>query len=712
MYNLYFTSGDRAFIANLNNNSDLNSEAVELMCSTNTFMEFDNRLYLSTIQKKSEEKYVFLEDAKEEDGYVLLTFNERKTFKGNTIKIGNVNITRDTKIIRVNHNTLGNNIEDVKFIFAYREYRCIVICHYVPTELIYDVVLDFGSEASQMLIVRRSEQGAVNPHSLLTNVLKHFYDIPSLNELRMFDQQDEDDKLFRSVFFLNGNPENEEGFVYKIPSVDDESLCFTSRTTSHHGYRVRNIKISYLTGDFGVNGRNKSLLYQGIVVRFFHEAVRAIGDILPKENRNVGICFTILLPNVMPQTETAEFLRNISRVVNSIEFKEQNGYNNNISFVDVTHCSESDASFLEFVNESLDKNILEAGARYLIIDVGKGTTDFSVARLINTRNILCEYRAGFVGAGNALSYGIFRTYMKKCFGDDAQKCEDKLLSEAEPATLYELENCIEEYKKKWGQIEGTVHTHKYNVTELKPQKIKELIESYGSIGDVNNEIENVIDKIVSNVIKHVSKFEDIKYVVFSGRSFMFKDLYDRMIFALKDKINGLDESHIYYNPETAKVSCLFGPIRNIKRNLKSTMVGLPLMLNAVGTGKKVTEDNDALSKGISTALGKLYRTNIWQYLQYFRYDEEIAKDKYMTLIKEYMTNGKEVKFDNNSFFIISGNKYQPVGYEYTGRQWIYFDGNRFYLKGDTFCDELKMEIRRGDHTLMDESLFPYQRARQ
>ena len=65
--------------------------------------------------------------------------------------------------------------------------------------------MDFGSEASQMLISKNNPGPAIVPEKVFTNTLSHFYNIQRVKGDRVYDQQDEDEKLFRSVFYLKKN---------------------------------------------------------------------------------------------------------------------------------------------------------------------------------------------------------------------------------------------------------------------------------------------------------------------------------------------------------------------------------------------------------------------------------------------------------------------------------------------------------------------------
>ena len=82
---------------------------------------------------------------------------------------------------------------------------------------------------------------------------------------------------------------------------------------------------------------------------------------------------------------------------------------------------------------------LAPGDRCLTIDIGKGTTDFSITKKIDANKATSLFRSGFVGAGNAVSYAIFDNCIEQMVGKSKKKEVIKRVLDAEPALLFDLD---------------------------------------------------------------------------------------------------------------------------------------------------------------------------------------------------------------------------------------------------------------------------------
>lgn len=94
----------------------------------------------------------------------------------------------------------GNVYTKIEIELHYEVFSSLVTVHCVPLCSLYDVVLDFGSEASQMLIKSAEDDSATVPQRIFHNTLRHYWGA-SVRGKRVYDQQDDDDKLFRSIFY-------------------------------------------------------------------------------------------------------------------------------------------------------------------------------------------------------------------------------------------------------------------------------------------------------------------------------------------------------------------------------------------------------------------------------------------------------------------------------------------------------------------------------
>lgn len=740
-YNFFFTSFGKAYIAHLNE-PERNSH-IDILCVNSTsrsiLMEWDTISYISTTDSIGKDvKNAFLEKVSLSDKTVHLTFTDSKE-KGvslqHKVQAEHINVLSNKKISHISFKSEdASNIDVLNVILKFRNLESTISFHCVPTNDFYNVVLDFGSEASQMLISKNNPDAAIIPEKVFANTLSHFYNIQRVKGNRVYDQQDEDDMLFRSVFYLKKNAKMSDSFEYDRPSRDDSFFSFLSKRTESHEGRIPNIKIAYLTGVVVNEVTDMQTLHRGIVSRFLHEAIYRISEIHSNKNNKVGINFTVLLPNVMPQNAVSSFLENMRRVANSKDYLDANGCQLQIECINVRSCSESDASFLECLHlaalpGSQHKMKVMPGKRYLIIDIGKGTTDFSLVKLYTSNSGISEYRAGFVGAGNAISYAIFSDYMKTIAGNKAEALIDKMLN-AEPAVLFELENKIEDAKKNWRRGKNiTTFEPISKIDNITTEAILDKIEELGFIKDSQGEVEKMLNQISERIIDQIP-LDDVDYVVFSGRSFKFEELKAQLETHLRKKMKKIE---VFFNTETAKNGCLYGPLRKISMSLESQMVGFPLVRDitkAKQTDTPIDKDTNDLSLSVINAdTLKLERINSLKhvfakgkkiFVEWFGDDNQsqsentlkCASINFDSEVKTYMTKGKEIKsINSNSIIIISGNIYTTeVQYHINNADApysLYFDGEDFYLKHETGCHKLVMQVNRGSQELLKESLFPY-----
>ena len=742
MYNFFFTSLGRAYIAHLDK-PEKNSH-IDILCVNSTsrskLMEWDSVAYISTTDSIGKDvKNAVLKEVSQSTNKVTLIFSDSKnvgTSQSYKDQEEAVIVITNKKNSHISFKSTDSSYVDIlDVVLKFKDYESTISFHCVPLNDLYNVVLDFGSEASQMLISKNNPDSAIVPEKVFANTLSHFYNIQRVKGDRVYDQQDEDEKLFRSVFYLKKNAKMSDSFEYDRPSRDDSFFSFMSKRTESHEGRIPNIKIAYLTGAIVNEVNDMQTLHRGIVSRFLHEAIYRISEIHKNKTNKVGIYFTVLLPNVMPQNAVSSFLDNMRRVANSSEFIEANGSPLQIECINVSSCSESDASFLECLHQaalpgSQNKMKVMPGKRYLIIDIGKGTTDFSLVKLSSATSAISEYRAGFVGAGNAISYAVFSDYMKTIAGNKAQTLEKKMLK-AEPAVLFELENKIEDAKKNWSKgKDATTFAPISTVDNITTEAILDKIDELGVINDSQGKVAEMLNQISERIVDQIP-LDGVDYVVFSGRSFKFVKLKEQLESHLRKKIGKNVE--VFFNSETAKNGCLFGPLRKISMSLESQMVGFPLIVDI--TKVKQTEPNGGeTSNGsaipvINADTLKLEKINSTKQIlakgvkfltELFGDDNQTqsanslksASTNFDSEVKTYMTKGREIKnIGGNSRIIISGNVYTTEDqYPLSNADApysLYFDGEDFYLKHESGCHKLVMQVNRGTQKLLKESLFPY-----
>lgn len=237
--------------------------------------------------------------------------------------------------------------------------------------------------------------------------------------------------------------------------------------------------------------------------------------------------------------------------------------------------------------------------------------------------------------------------------------------------------------------------------------------------------------LISERIVDQIPLDNVDYVVFSGRSFKFTKLKEQLESHLRKKVGR--NVDVFYNSETAKNGCLFGPLRKISMSLESQMVGFPLVVDITKVKQTETKEQNK-SEGVAipvinaetlklekiNSTKQIFAKGIKILTELFGDDNQTqsantlksASTNFDSEVKVYMTKGREIKnLDGNSRIIISGNLYSTEDqYRVNSADApysLYFDGEDFYLKHENGCHKLVMQVNRGSQELLIESLFPY-----
>lgn len=520
-----------------------------------------------------------------------------------------------------------------------------IFLNIVPQSQIYDVVLDYGSESSQMLIVNRNETATMSNIAPLFTLFRTQCaggDPIDEREDSLCLQFDSDayKAMMKSVFFVSRRPDPSQISVYK-PFEEDGVIHFITdvrevEELSRTHFIMPNVKIAGFGGvslptvtdangiPEAVNIYRKNYFYRRTVNAFIYQAMRYIS----KDNKPVYMNLCLLTPNVYRQDQLTQNLYNAFVAVNEIATHNQEVAH--VKGVEVSSASESDASLLGFINTLPPAAKTNMGkGRYLILDAGKGTLDFSVLdyQPENAKNQFASiFRAGLIGAGNALTYAFFMSimrYLYKSFwnnvserqmnDDIAEFVATKLTSSsADSALLCRLLHNLEKYKIMYSS--GTLNP---NATVSLP-----------SLGSFDNftlvALNNCIDQIVCNAfviddfscvtnmmemlareaaLKFRLSYNDdpkacIEYIVFAGRTFKMKQFREAVVKAFKEinpvVCDNMQEKPLsMYGADTAatyKNCCLFvlEPLREGRYNGK--LVGVPKILRYMSQGQYQLQD--------------------------------------------------------------------------------------------------------------------------
>lgn len=301
-----------------------------------------------------------------------------------------------------------------------------------PEKMIYDVILDFGSEATQMACYSRGATASIDGFvPLFSNIRERFQEDSEKNSPdEDFYQKDfSDPRFYRSYFMLKNQVSNEElGPILDNINHDGGREFFKTLTSKKfvEGNKTKyivvpNVKISCFGGHempkIKVNdtftsinllgNRDSHLLYRLGILPFLFEA---INEVVKDPNAHF-ISFHILMPNVYLQVEISKILQLLQEDIKQL--MSSNEKFDVISGFEVTAVSESDASIIGACELMRPQNINEQlpEGKYLLLDAGKGTLDLSLIDYKFDPNECCYsyrnlWRSGIIGAGNSLSYAF------------------------------------------------------------------------------------------------------------------------------------------------------------------------------------------------------------------------------------------------------------------------------------------------------------------
>ncbi len=487
---------------------------------------------------------------------------------------------------------------------------------------IYDLVMDFGSEASQVVVHNRANEHHIITRLKLIDILKEYY-YTDLKDHKLHQETPEDPALYRSAFFIK-----KDGSVFDRHSKPGENgekelvnlltrRADIDRLSVTH-FLVSNLKLAHLgaynfnisfesrsTNDF--NARNIdfidtiSYLQQAVINYILQATLQHLQSSNPEQHR-IYLAVRLLVPNVFDQIKVSKLVR---RTLYGLE-EIKNRYSGLLlAGVEVTTTSESDASFLGFKSQK-DKEAQIAkttffmtGKRYLIIDVGKGTSDFSIIEINKADlGLISRYRSGFIGAGNIISYAYVDTLFAAIFGEDTHTrrqaiyniCLSPVAGLADKLRFMELIEAIKcnyDYK--------TANQRYKSLGRLIPQELEDIRNEYArqpkaaglleqlcklleiviarqqSMKDefqiVHDSVTRMVNRIAGEVFKSGHYTDDwIDKIILTGRGFRFEMLVEE----IQKKF-----SKTTITTPNLKTICLSGAFTRDKINYDSNLVGIP-----------------------------------------------------------------------------------------------------------------------------------------
>lgn len=434
--------------------------------------------------------------------------------------------------------------------------------------------LDFGSESSQLKVSSYQPIGYhYQKKTKSKNLFEMVKDFKGMTESNQnFIQHEPNTDFIKSIFFLKKKLSN-FSLKDKFIQNDDELKYLVQKnelnsTLTNQFHQLSNLKLAHKHGEIlrfmdfqSVQGERvrslsmddlKNQAYSTILKSFIEATLQ---NVLDEDSRNNCIRFTILVPNIYSIHEVA----NTKGVINDIFSKLQQtpAYEGQIRAWEVVTVSESDAAFLGYFDKGMHH--INSNKYYIIIDCGKGTTDFSIIQTSNNnaKKIKSLYRNGFAGAGNLISYAFFEAMIdfviKNANNPGETKAFFETLEKAEKAQMNlifeKLEALKFQYSDKSTTAQRTVETYWNNAqsgdTTLKNLADSEitatvhnlalLLEKMDGFYDWGGYIENACEAITANivenikgVINNIDKNIGCDGILLTGRGFLFKPLLEKL----------------------------------------------------------------------------------------------------------------------------------------------------------------------------------------
>lgn len=319
----------------------------------------------------------------------------------------------------------------IRVVFQLDEKEIYAACFHfavVASRHCHRVVIDFGSEASQIGYKNCGPQSSIIQYDILRNIMGQLKVInPYKNYQRddFLNNEPGQQNLYRSFYAVKKRISKEERLQFPYNFTNDiekdnirlfitrEEVAAAFQSSFRDEYEiVPNLKLGIekslqlvcedQTEDYSIREHKKELI-SAILLRLLRLMIATKPDF-----RNGGIIVTLLVPNIYTQQNIFDLLNELRSqtpsVLKTLDIQEGD------LFVEYETISESDAAFMGYQQTQSDIKLAN-GEIALVIDCGKGTTDISMVLADDNENYCSFFRTGFAGAGNVLSYGFAEDFL-------------------------------------------------------------------------------------------------------------------------------------------------------------------------------------------------------------------------------------------------------------------------------------------------------------
>lgn len=525
------------------------------------------------------------------------------------------------------------------------------------------VVIDFGSEASQVGYKNCGPQSVVVQYDILENTISQLNRIDRTRNWRREDflnNEQGQPLLYRSFYAVKKRitQQEREGFPFNFTNdiLNDEIRLFITRqevAATQVAFRdnyeiIPNLKLGIEkslqlildnhTEDYSIRSHKKELI-SGVLLRILRLMISTKPDF-----QQGGIIVTLLVPNIYTQHDVFEMLnelrKNTESLLSSLHIPADKLY------IEYETISESDAAFMGYQQTNSSEVQLSNGEMALVIDCGKGTTDISILMADDNENYSSFFRTGFAGAGNVLAYGFaedFLTQVLKAIpGSNDISVKDfisrHILDQNLTVDVLNFIQLIENQKKKYNDLEPISIIQFAELTEQSfstERKIGNLYKDQSTLlqyaeailkdrnirwddevtGLINKATDCIVYCILASIKDVITKDirKRIKVVMLSGRAFYFNNLKVKLADGLKNllsdsiKINTVAPGRSLNNKNVAIHGAFSGAYKI------TDFTGIPIdKEEGLSKNNDVLNNNMYLYRGIKIEPGNdiLYNTSV------------------------------------------------------------------------------------------------------
>ncbi|MEM6718964.1 MAG: hypothetical protein AAF611_06610 [Bacteroidota bacterium] len=446
-----------------------------------------------------------------------------------------------------------------------------------------------------------------------------------------------------------------------IPNAKDEREIYNEKIQENLTM-IGNSKLAYLdpekTAPIQLDGRMGDIRRRGnliALISYIYQILIDLGTREMKEGKDVlFIRLLLLMPNIYDQDRVNTILRSLNTTFNK-EFTERYFKGNQETaptetpvVIETFAVSESDAALIGYLSDHslwIDNKRIDMGKddddRFLIIDAGRGTIDYSILDYNGRGTYNCIDRGGMAGAGQYLT-NIFLKAVGSLFTEQYGNPDAyaHFVQKVDMAQALVLEEFFEKLKINYSNDTATdieeepffqqflYHIHDDNAFDairvlqtsfdqlgakkawnFTLKRSKEFIEEKSNFlvqTFINNLIVGYKDELITN----------IKYVVLSGRAMNFKPFYHQLKTQLQEKVKYKVTKKAFRKTKTY-TSVTFPDLLG-ESDLKKKAINLEEITNfSVNSNSNllITFDNESETNSLFTGVEidetQLNRFNYW-----------------------------------------------------------------------------------------------------